>query len=321
MSSKNIILYIPQQLHIHFLGTLPFHIRFPNPNSLQSPPRSAPHSHAKTQRDPIRPRTSNTPPKTLFLFWLAPIHINPRTSNTSNMKFPDPIDHVYILCDPKKEPDRAAYLTQWLAENRIDPTNYTMVLDTYGDDPFFQSKAVWDFYDPWSTAHGRKPLNFNTTNLKPTELSLIWNWASVARRATLAQHRVVLILESDVLFCPNFLHAFQISLAALETETGGAWDFLSLSASAAITPAQVHPGRLWYHPNNPTQPTRCTDSMVFRVPLLAKILDTLFPCAEALDWELNFQLTMHNARSYWLHPPVTMQGSGVTSAHVYPTRI
>ncbi len=236
-------------------------------------------------------------------------------------RFPEPIDHVYILCDPAKEPDRADYLLKWFAAQEIDPTTYTMVLDTYGDDPFFQSRAVWDFYDPWSTKHGRKPLNFNTTNLKPTELSLIWNWAGVARRAVQAGHRIVLILESDVLFCENFLDRFAAALAALEVETGGAWDFLSLSASAAIEPASVQAGRLWYKPNHPALPTRCTDSMVFRVPMLAKILGTLFPCAEALDWELNFQLGLHGARAYWLHPPVTRQGSGTTATHTYPTRI
>ncbi len=233
------------------------------------------------------------------------------------------IDHVYILCDPKKEPDRAAYLQQWFTHHQIDPASYTMVLDTYGSDAFFQSKAVWDSYDPWSTLHGRRRLNFNTTNLKPTELSLIWNWAAVARRAVLAGHKVVMILESDVLFCEDFLRRFDIAMAALKHETGGAWDFLSLSASAGLVPhgASAQSGRLWYKPNNPEHPTRCTDSMVFRVPMLAKILDTLFPCAEALDWELNFQLSLHKARAFWLHPPVTRQGSGVTAAHIYPTRI
>ena len=231
------------------------------------------------------------------------------------------IDHVYILCDPQKEPDRAAYLQQWLGTHQIDPATYTMVLDTYGSDAFFQTRAVWDSYDPWSTAHGRKPLNFNTTNLKPTELSLIWNWAAVAHRAVVAQHDVVLILESDVLFCDDFLNRFAAAWDALERETGGDWDFLSLSASAAIVPHAPISQRLWYKPNRPEHPTRCTDSMVFRVPMLAKILETLFPCAEALDWELNFQLTLHKARCYWLHPPVTRQGSGVTAAHTYPTRI
>jgi hypothetical protein len=247
-------------------------------------------------------------------------HVNPHNTNTPNM-FPNPIDHVYILCDPAREPERAAYLEDWFRRHAIDPRTYTMVLDTYGSDAYFQTKAVWEHYDAWSTAHGRRPLNFNTTNLKPTELSLIWNWAAVARRAVLAGHRVVLIFESDVLFCDDFLAKFTAALAALEHETGGAWDFLSLSASAGLTPTAPHPGRLWYPPNHPMLPTRCTDSMVFRVPMLAKILETLFPCAEALDWELNFQLVLHNARSWWLHPPVTRQGSGTTAAHTYPTTI
>lgn len=237
------------------------------------------------------------------------------------MRFPEPIDHVYILCDAAKEPDRAAYLVKWLSDHAIDSSAYTMVLDTYGSDAYFQTKAVWDSYDPWSTLHGRKPLNFNTTNLKPTELSLLWNWASVARRAVLANHSIVLILESDVIFCDDFMNCFNIALSALEHETRGAWDFLSLSASAAITPQAIYQGKYWYSPNRPEHPTRCTDSMVFRVPLLAKILDTLFPCAEALDWELNFQLTLHKARCFWLHPPVLRQGSGTTSEHTYMTRI
>ncbi len=237
------------------------------------------------------------------------------------MRFPLPVDHVYILCDPLKEPDRANYLLNWLRENHIDPTQYTIALDCYGDDPFFQSKDVWDFYDPWSTAHGRRPLNFNNQNLKPTELSLIWNWAAAARKALAAGHQTVLFLESDVLFCPNFLQEFESALATLQQEQGDAWDFLSLSASAGLTPAHPHPNKRWYSPNHPQLPTRCTDSMVMRQPLISNILSNLFPCAEPLDWELNFQLTLHKARSFWLHPPITRQGSGETAAHTYPTRI
>jgi hypothetical protein len=236
-----------------------------------------------------------------------------------NMRFP--VDHVYILCDPLKEPDRANYLLNWLSEHQIDPSQYTMALDCYGDDPFFQSKDVWEFYDPWSTKYGRKPLNFNNQNLKPTELSLIWNWAAAARKALVAGHQTVLFLESDVLFCPNFLEEFEASLAALQREQGDAWDFLSLSASAGLTPVHPHPAKRWYSPNHPQLPTRCTDSMVMRQPLISNILSTLFPCAEPLDWELNFQLTLHKARSFWLHPPITRQGSGETATHTYPTRI
>lgn len=224
-------------------------------------------------------------------------------------RFPEPIDHVYILCHPEKEPERYAYLSSWLKAQDIDPTQVSLGVATYGSDPFFQTRDVWRLYDPWTTQHGRRVQNFNSKNLKPAELSLIWNFAAVAKAAVAAQHSVVLILESDVLFCEDFLKRLGEALKNLKDQQI-AWDFLSLSASADLRPVQVEPGRLWFPPNHPYLATRCTDSMIFRVPLLAKISNTLFPCAEALDWELNFQLALHGARCWWLDPPVIRQGSG-----------
>jgi hypothetical protein len=233
-------------------------------------------------------------------------------------RFPKPIDHVYILCNAEKEPDRFAYLSQWLRDKHIDPTQVSIGMATYGTDPFFQSKDLWKVYDPWSTKHGRRIQNFNARNLKPGELSLVLNFAEVAKAAVAAKHEVVLILESDVIFCDEFFTALEGAFAVVPP----GWDFLSLSASAGIRPTTTRPNQLWYSPNNPRHPTRATDSMIFRVPMLAKILETLFPFAEALDWELNFQLTLHGASCWWLDPPVTRQGSGVPgSGSIYLTTL
>jgi hypothetical protein len=229
-------------------------------------------------------------------------------------RFPEPIDHIYFLCDLDKEPDRANYLQTWLSKQAIDPSQYTILMDCYGTDPYFQTRDVWRHYNSWSRGMRQ---NFNTTNLKPAELSLVWNFAGVARRAVRAGHKVVAIFESDVLFCDNFLSRCQEAMQSLPPR----WDFLSLSASAGLTPASPTQGRLWYPPQMPQWPTRCTDSMIFRVPVLQQILTTLFPCAEVLDWELNYQLTTHGATSLWLHPPITRQGSGVNASDTYKTTI
>ena len=230
-------------------------------------------------------------------------------------RFPEPIDHVYILCNPDKEPDRAAYLRGWLAEHDIDPTQYTLGAACYGSDPYFQTRDVWDMYDPWTTKYGRRVQNFNSKNLKPSELSLILNFGAAAAEAVRAGHRIVLILESDVIFCEDFLNRLREALVALPPT----WDFASLSASANLTPKRTEAdvGRLWFPPLQPYFHTRCTDSMLFRVPMLQNICGTLFPCAEALDWELNFQLSLHDSTSLWLDPPILRQGS----AKEYPTTL
>lgn len=219
--------------------------------------------------------------------------------------FPTPIDHCYILCDAEKEPDRAKYLQDWFETHQINSAQYTFLMPTYGTDAFFQSADVWKFYNPWKR---NKLFNFNSRNLKPGELSLIFNFVLTAQKAIQEGHSVVMILESDVLFCENFLDR----LGHVMQNAPSQWDFLSLSASADLRPNRhgALPDCVWFPPVNPYFHTRCTDSMIFRVSMLDKILQTILPCAEVLDWELNYHLTMHRSKSWWLDPPILRQGSG-----------
>ena len=221
-------------------------------------------------------------------------------------KWPRPIDHTYILCDVKREPDRAAYLQTWLSHNQLDNDCYTMGLACYGSE--LSALECHSVYDPWQN---RKPIEKERSgtsyNLKPGEISLVLNWAAVARAAVAAGHTVVMILESDVLFDDNFLGKLG---AAMEPLQGVSWDFLSLTAGAGLRPPRVPESRdgwfmapFYYH-------TRTTDAMIFKVDMLKKILGTLFPFVDVLDWELNYQLSLHKSKSLWLDPPILRQGSG-----------
>jgi hypothetical protein len=229
-------------------------------------------------------------------------------------KWPAPIDHVYILCDPAREPDRATYLTKWLSDQRIDPSVYTLFLECYGTtlNPADAVKA----YNPWQDRRPvEKERNFNSHNLKLGEISLVLNWAAAARRAVDAKHTCVMILESDVLFGEAFLPKLSDALNALRDDP---WDFLSLSAGANLRPKR-NPGdtaMAWFNAPGYYH-TRTTDAMIFRVSMLEKILKTLFPFAEVLDWELNYQLELNKSVSMWLDPPIIRQGSG----SVYPTTL
>lgn len=222
-------------------------------------------------------------------------------------RFPAPIDHCYVLCDPVREPDRTKYLQDWFQTNNVDPSQYSMVMPTYGTDPQFQTRTIWkSLYDPWKRGQWG---NFNARNMKPSELSLVLNFAWIADQAIRAGHRIVLILESDVRFEDRFLERLAPALTSLPPR----WDFASLSASADLRPERTTgdpADRVWFPPINPYFHTRCTDSMLFRVEMLQKILTTLFPVAEVLDWELNYQLTFHGSVSLWLDPPLLRQGSG-----------
>lgn len=231
------------------------------------------------------------------------------------MAWPTPIDHTFILCDPSKEPERAAYLISWLIKHGIKEESYTMGLDCYGNT--LSVETVERVYNPWVD---RRPVelqrNFNSYNLKLGEISLVLNWAHAARTAVERGYKVVMILESDVIFHDDFLSGLTESMTQLE---GRAWDFLSLTAGAGLRPrrpADDDKSRKWF-PAPHYYHTRTTDAMIFKVSMLEKILSTLFPFAEVLDWELNYQLTLHHSVSLWLDPPILHQGSGTT----YPSTL
>jgi len=221
--------------------------------------------------------------------------------------WPAPIDHVYILCDPVKEPDRAKYLNEWLTANKIPPTSYTFGLTCYGCD--LSAEQAYRVYNPWVDRGSFERRNFNSYNLKLGEISLCINWAAAAAAAVAAGYGCVMFLESDVLFSDGFLTKLGAALRALD---GDEWDFLSLSQGPDLRPPRKvgeENRPAWFSAPKYFQ-TRTTDAMIFRVGMLRKILGSFFPFAEVLDWELNYQLTLHGSRSFWLDPPIIRQGSG-----------
>jgi hypothetical protein len=223
------------------------------------------------------------------------------------MKWPAPVDHLYILCDTEKEPDRAEYLYKWLRSHTIDDTAYTLMSACYGTT--LSDERAHEAWNPWVN---RKPVekqrNFNSYNMKKSEISLCINWAAAARAAVDAKHKVVMIFESDVIFDEDFLPRLGGALASLPYAS---WDFLSISAGAKLRPPRAAGDNapVWFEMKNNYFHTRTTDAMIFKVDMLEKILGTFFPFAEVLDWELNYQLTRHGSRTYWLDPPIIKQGS------------
>jgi hypothetical protein len=227
------------------------------------------------------------------------------------IKWPAPIDHTYILCNPKKEPDRVAYLEKWFSANNIDPSCYTIGYSCYGVD-----LSIGELQRLHNHQQPRTPVQYKNCfrgvgsgrahDLNPSEISLVVNWAAAAKKAVLAGHQAVMILESDVLFSDNFIELLGAAMKPLE---GRPWDFLSLSAGTDLRPQRGPGSRDGWFPAHPYYHTRTCDAMIFKVSMLKKILGTLFPFVDVLDWEMNYQLTLHNSISLWLDPPIISQGS------------
>lgn len=222
--------------------------------------------------------------------------------------WPAPIDHAYIVCSKTLEPERYESLNKWLQVNDIDPACYTFVYFKHGSE--LSSEEAFKAYNPW-VARPKVPgeqHNFNRFNLKPSEVSLGINWGYSAMAAIKKNHPTcVLMLESDVVFAPDFLEQLAVAMKKLH---GREWDFLSIGDGVGLKPERPKgetyldwfPNRGFYH-------TRTTDSMIFKMSMLKKIMTTYFPFAEIIDWELNYQLQRHNSKSLWLDPILVRNGS------------
>lgn len=224
-------------------------------------------------------------------------------------KWPAPIDHLYILCDPQEEPARAAYLHSTFQTFGLDPSCWTFISKCFG-----RTLSAADAHAAYNPYVDRRPIeavrSFNSYNMKPSEISLCINWEHFARTAVTAGHSCVMIFESDVIFNDEFLERLGAAMDILKKDRVD-WDFLSLSAGANLRPARLAGDtRLgWFPSINNYFHTRTTDAMIFKVSMLDKIIKTFLPVAEVLDWELNYQLTLHGSKTLWLDPPIIRGGS------------
>jgi hypothetical protein len=224
-------------------------------------------------------------------------------------KWPAPIDHAYIICSETKEPERYRKLKQWFTSVNMDPSCYSFVYFKHGSE--LNPEEAFKAYNPWITRQAvpNEQHNYNRYNLKPAEVSLGINWAHSAASAVRGGHKVVLMLESDPVFEGGFLDKLAQSMKLLEDKKSD-WDFLSIGDGVGLRPkrAEGDTGLAWF-PAPGYYHTRTTNAMIFKVDMLRKILSTYFPFAEIIDWELNYQLTRHNSKSYWLDPIIVKNGS------------
>jgi hypothetical protein len=227
------------------------------------------------------------------------------------MRWPKPIDHLYVLCEQREEPDRAAYLKNWFATHGVDDSCWSFVNKCYG-----KNLSAADAHAAYNPYVDRKPVeamrNFNSYNMKPAEISLCINWEHAARAAVKDGHKIVMIFESDVIFLDGFLDNLAEAMNIL-TSNKSDWDFLSISSGAGLRPRRPSNDEKlgWFPSAGFYVHTRTTDAMIFKVSMLEKIVRTFLPVAEVLDWELNYQLTLHESKTLWLDPPIVRQGSSI----------
>lgn len=218
----------------------------------------------------------------------------------------DHIDKIYCLVHPVYEKQRMARLMQQIQDAKIPSEKVAYGAATWGTE--LNADLIWKLWDPFLRP-GVPNLTWKSRCLSKGEISLVLNFYAAAKDAVEKKYTHVLFFESDVFLRSDFLKCF----TELWQDLPEQWDYVSLGEGVGTRPEKAPisyfaPVKVYKPPHQAV--FRCTDSMLFRVSFLEKVLTTLFPFRECLDWELNFQLALHQGIALWADPPLAEQGSG-----------
>lgn len=215
------------------------------------------------------------------------------------------IDRFYILVHPEYEKERWVRLTSHLEGVGIPKEKCSFGAATWGKD--LTSDLVFKVWDPF-IRRGVPNYTWKGRCLSKGEISLVLNFYAAAADAVQHNYRHIVIFESDVFLRNDFSARLQQLWADLAAD----WDYVSLGEGIGTRPpgapiSYSTPTRAYTPPHQFV--FRCTDSMLFRVEFLRKVIQTILPFRECLDWELNYQLALHKGKALWADPPLAEQGT------------
>lgn len=139
--------------------------------------------------------------------------------------------------------------------------------------------------------------------LSLSEISLTIKHCEVYRKIADRSDDYCIIMEDDSLLTEDF----SIKFSAMHEQAPSSYDFIFISSGCGLHAGPLEENKLIYPKAHPA--TRCTGAMVVKKEACKKLLDTMIPFHMVIDWELNYQLCLHNFNVYWAEPTIVEQGS------------
>jgi hypothetical protein len=222
------------------------------------------------------------------------------------MGWPNEIEKVYVICHSEKEKERYDRLVKHLDKSGIPESVIEFTAPVWSDE--LTNDIIFNVYDPF-LPRAVPGLTFKGRGLSKGEISLAINFYACVKDAVEFKYKKIIVLESDVWLRDNFVQNLNDLLEDLKTKT---WDYVSLGEGVGTRPPEAPTS--YYSRTKAYVPPhqfvyRCTDSMMFQLPYLEKIVKTFIPFREIIDWEMNYQHMINNGVALWADPPLAEQGT------------
>jgi hypothetical protein len=131
------------------------------------------------------------------------------------------------------------------------------------------------------------------------EISLTIKHYQVYKKIAEGNDEVALILEDDSVIDNDFVSKF----FEYYNETPE-FDIVLIASCCGL-----HGSDKIYRKDHPA--TRCTGAMLVTKKACADLVKTFLPFHLCIDWELNYQMWLHNHKVFWWEPSMIKQGSEI----------
>jgi GR25 family glycosyltransferase involved in LPS biosynthesis len=199
------------------------------------------------------------------------------------------VDHIYIVhYAPLVQ--RKEYLLQQFNSNSI--TNYEFITDY---DRNTTTQEVMDKYFEFNT------MTHALQRLSPTQICISISHVEIYRRIVESKHNLCLILEDDALLTNLFKEKLDHYIDNLPED----FDIGFLNDGCGFHADTINESQIWYR--KPSTRTCC--AYLITKKTCEKLIKTMIPFNNVIDFELVTQIKNHNLNCYWAEPTIVTDGS------------
>tara|TARA_B100001094_G_C18009127_1_gene709197 strand:- start:119 stop:796 length:678 start_codon:yes stop_codon:yes gene_type:complete len=220
------------------------------------------------------------------------------------------VDKVYVM-HYRPLTERLTHIDSHLKQHGIDYSLFDMEPEVDLQDYFIND------FDLRKSKLSNFPGNLPKKEVKSSEISLAYKHVRALEDMVKNNAETALFLEDDAILCNDFSNLANHFV----NSTPADWDmiFPGNGCNLRIDSRRLQQGKHSYKKSHPA--TKCTDSYFIKLSAAKKLISTIKPFNIAIDWELNYQLFLHDLSVYWFEPFLVQQGSTGAGTGIWQTAI
>jgi hypothetical protein len=215
-----------------------------------------------------------------------------------------PIGKVYIQGSIKRSETEFYTLLPTLLSLGFNKD--TIICNPHLEKDKIPCESIFNIYDPFLQRGPIPPFTPNASHLPLDEVIKMLNFASSVQNAAslpLPDSTPILLLDATIIARHDFLARLKEFLESSKTTD---WECVSLAHTPSTVPPEADASYFSSPQIYEQEPMSVVNSgaLLLRLSFIRKIVKTILPFRDPVDYELIFQTLLHKTKAYYMYPPI-----------------